>query len=92
MQLSVSGSAYVLNQRATDCSTGAFTRAVVNPGNRDAAGFTGTAPSEISFSISSNPVVFDALGKTADGVSRTVTVGGKSFQIVGATGFIQEGP
>lgn len=92
VQLSVSGGAYVLNQRATDCSTGAFTRAVANPGNRDAAGFTGTAPGGIAFSINSNPVVFDALGKAADGLSRTVTVGGKSFEIVGATGFVREGP
>lgn len=92
VQLSISGSAYVLNQRAIDCTTGAFSRPVVNPGNRDAAGFAGTAPAGIAFSISSNPVVFDALGKTTDGISRTVTVGGKSFEIVGATGFVREGP
>jgi len=91
VQFSVTGGTYVLNQRATDCTTGAYTRAVVNPGNRDAPGFTGAAPAGIAFSINVNPVVFDALGKTSDGASRTVTVGGKSFEIVGATGFVREG-
>jgi len=92
VQLSISGSTYTLNQRATDCTTGTFTRAVVNPGNRDASGFAGTAPSGITFTISSNPVVFNALGATADGTTRTVTVGTKSFQIIGASGFVLEAP
>ena len=79
---------YVLNQRITTCTTGAFTRAVVHPGTQ-AASFTGSAPSGIAFTMTSSPVVFDALGKTSDGTTRTVTVGSKSFQIIGATGFIQ---
>lgn len=88
VQFSVAAGAYVLNQLATDCTTGAFTRGVVHPGTR-AASFTGTTPTGIAFTIDVNPVVFDALGKTSDGTTRTVTVGAKTFQIVGATGFVQ---
>jgi MSHA pilin protein MshC len=88
VRFSVASETYVLNQ-STTCTSADFTRAVVNPGNRDAPGFTGTAPAGIAFSISLNPVIFDALGKTSDGTTRTVTVGAKTFQIVGATGFVQ---
>jgi MSHA pilin protein MshC len=88
VQFSVSGGAYALNQRATNCTTGAFTRIVVDPGTLDTTTtFSGTAPSDVSVSMTASPVVFDALGKTADGVTRTVTVGSKTFQIIGATGY-----
>jgi hypothetical protein len=33
-------------------------------------------------------VVFDALGKATDGTTRTVTVGSRTFQIVGSTGYV----
>lgn len=93
VQLSVAGGVYVLNQRATDCTTGGFARLVVHPGGRDpTVSFTGTTPGGITFTMSTGTVVFDALGKTTDGVSRTVTVGSRSFEIVGATGFVREGP
>ena len=88
VQLTVTAGTYVLNQRATNCTTGAFTLTVVHPGTQ-AASFTGTTPSGIAFTMTSSPVVFDALGKTSDGTTRTVTVGSKSFQIIGATGFVQ---
>lgn len=89
VQFSVAGNAYVLNQRVTDCTTGGFTRAVAHPGTQ-AASFTGTTPSGIAFTmVPTATVVFDALGKTSDGTTRTVTVGSKSFLIVGATGFVQ---
>lgn len=91
VQLSVAAGVYTLNQRATTCSTGAFTRAVVHPGSR-AATFTGTVPPDITFTMTASPVVFDALGKTTDGTTRTVTVGTRTFQIVGATGYAQAGP
>jgi MSHA pilin protein MshC len=90
VQLSVSGGAYALNQRATNCTTGAFSRVVVDPGTLETTTtFSGTAPSGVAFSMTSSPVVFDALGKTTDGVTRTVTVGSKAFQIIGATGYAQ---
>lgn len=88
VQLSISSNAYVLNQRATDCATGAFTRDVIHPGGR-AATFSGSAPEEVTLAMTNNPVVFKALGNTADQVDRTVTVSSKSFTIIGATGFTQ---
>jgi len=88
VQLSISSNAYVLNQRATDCTTGAFTKNVIHPGGR-AATFSGSAPAEITLAMTNNPVVFKALGNTADQIDRTVTVGSKSFTIIGATGFVQ---
>ena len=88
VQLSISSNAYVLNQRATDCTTGAFTRNVIHPGGR-AATFSGSAPEGITLAMTNNPVVFKALGNTADQVDRTVTVSTRSFTIISATGFVQ---
>jgi MSHA pilin protein MshC len=88
VQLSVAGGVYTLNQRATSCTSGAFTRAVVDPGTLQAP-FTGTSPADVTFTMTASPVVFDALGRTTDGVTRTVTVGSRSFQIIGATGYAQ---
>lgn len=88
VQFSVSGDAYALHQRATNCTTGAFTRIVIDPGTLDPlTTFGGTAPSDVALSMTASPVVFDALGRTTDGVTRTVTVGSRSFQIIGATGY-----
>ena len=88
VQLSIASNAYVLNQRATDCTTGAFTRDVIHPGGR-AATFSGSAPEEVTLAMTSNPVVFRALGNTSDQADRTVTVGSRPFTIIGATGFVQ---
>ena len=94
VQFSVSGGSYVLNQRnrsaPPNCanSLDPFTVPVAHPGTR-AADFTGTAPQGMGFTMTSNPVVFDALGKTADSTTRTVTVGSRTFQIIGATGYVQ---
>lgn len=94
VQLSISSNTYVLNQRATDCTTGAFTRGVVHPGSGDA--MSAVAPAEVTLSMTSNPVVFKALGNTADLQDRTVAVGlitgSRSFTIIGATGFVREVP
>jgi MSHA pilin protein MshC len=94
VQLSVSAVGYVLNQRnrstPPNCANplDPFTVAVVHPGT-GAADFSGTAPQGIGFTMTSNPVVFDALGKTTDNTTRTVTVGSRTFQIIGATGYVQ---
>lgn len=87
VQLSISSNAYVLNQRATDCTTGAFTRDVIHPGGR-AATFSGSAPETVTLAMTNNPVVFKALGNVTDQVDRTVTVSSKAFTIIGATGFV----
>ncbi len=92
VQLGISGNAYVLNQRVTDCTTGAFNKAVIHPGGR-ADVFSGSAPEGITLTMTdntpNNPVVFKALGNTADQIDRTVTVSSKSFTIIGATGFVR---
>lgn len=90
VQMSVSSNAYVLNQRATNCTTGAFTKDVKHPASGDAMSVT--APALITLSMNDNPVVFKPLGNTSDQVDRTVTVGTKSFKIIGVTGFVQEAP
>lgn len=88
VQFNITGNSYSLNQRATNCTTGAFTRGVSNPAT-GATTFTGASSSGIAASMTTNPVVFDALGRATDLTDRTVTVGGRTFQIVGATGFVQ---
>ena len=87
VQLSISANAYVLNQRATDCASGAFTRDVIHPGSGTA--MSAVAPGDVTLAMTNNPVVFNALGNTADQVDRTVTVSSKPFTIIGATGFVQ---
>lgn len=88
VQFSVSASGYVLNQRATSCVSGGFTRSVVHPGTAQPS-FSGTAPSGIATAMTGNPVVFNGQGYPSDSTTRTVTVGTRSFTIIGATGFVQ---
>lgn len=87
VQMSVSSNTYVLNQRATNCDTGAFTRAVTHPGN--GLPMSAVAPELMTLSMTSNPVVFKPLGDTSDHVDRTVTINDETFTIIGATGFVQ---
>jgi MSHA pilin protein MshC len=92
VQLTVASGAYTLNRQATTCTTGGFGGAVVNPANGTAP-FSGTAPTGVTFTMTGgNPVIFDALGRTTDGNTRTVTVGSRAFEIIGATGYVQTGP
>lgn len=87
VQMSVSSNTYMLNQRATNCDTGAFTRAVAHPGN--GLPMSVVAPELMTLSMTGNPVVFTALGDASDRVDRTVTVNADTFTIIGATGFVQ---
>lgn len=87
VQLSIDAAGYVLNQRATDCTTGGFTRNVAHPGTGQAS-FTGAPPTGVVSSMTNNPAVFSAQGFATDGTTRTVTVGALSFTIVGPTGFV----
>ena len=86
-EITVAG-VYTLYRNATGCNSGALTGPVVHPGTR-VAPFSGTKPSGTTFTMTTADVTFDALGKTIDGATRTVTVGSFSFQIIGATGYIQ---
>lgn len=85
-----SPNSYVLNQRAANCTTGAFDRAVTHPGN--GLPMSAVAPALITLSMANNPVVFKPLGNTSDQTNRTVTVGTQSFTIIGVTGFVREVP
>ena len=94
VQFTVSAGVYMLNRRDTSCTGGAFTGAVANPAT-GAAVFSGSTPSDVTFAMTGGDpaiVVFDALGRTTDGITRTVTVGSRTFQIIGATGYAQTGP
>ena len=85
VQVSIAGG-YTLNQRATSCTTGGFSQAVINPAG-DQPGYSNSAPSGISVSSSAGSFTFDALGVA----SADVTIGiGASRQIivVAATGFV----
>ena len=88
VQFSVDAAGYVLNQRATNCTTGGFTRNVVHPGTGQAS-FSGAPPTGVTSSMTNNPVVFNAQGFAADNTTRTVTVGALNFTVVGPTGFVQ---
>lgn len=93
VQFSVSGGGYALNQSGTGihCTTpGTFTCRVFNPGTHTA--FTGTAPSGVTLGMSPSTIIFDARGTVPAIPTGTavVTVGGKSFTVYGATGFVHE--
>jgi MSHA pilin protein MshC len=87
VQLTINSGVYTLNQ-GTTCTSGIYTANVVNPATR-ATTFTATAPSGVTFTMGPTTVVFDALGQASG--DRTVTVGSRSFQIIGATGFVKAG-
>lgn len=85
VEFSISGGSFALHQRATSCTSGAFTRAVSRPAG---SGFFSTsAPSGVSLSASSPSVVFDSLGRATPG-GVTVSVDGRSLTIVGESGYV----
>ena len=90
-QVTISGNRYELHQRATDCTTGAFTRQVDHPAANPGTHFASDAPSGIVLTGSTSPFVFNALGQVV-GLSGTITVnvGSRSFSVHGESGFVQE--
>lgn len=89
VQVTVSASDYSLAQRAS-CRTGAFDQAVANPGTGESS-YTNQAPAGTSLASSVSPIIFDALGRALDAsltvADATVTVGARSIDVVGETGF-----
>jgi MSHA pilin protein MshC len=85
VQLSIGAGNYALHQRATSCTSGAFTRDVPRPAG--SGSFAAAAPSGVSLSASSPTVVFDSLGRATPG-GVTVTVDGRDFTIVGESGYV----
>lgn len=91
VEFSIAANSYALKQRTACDTTSALTSDVTNPSSN--AAFSGTAPASVApFSMTDNPVVFDAQGRATDFATvstRTVTVGSRTFTIVGASGFVQ---
>ncbi len=90
VQVSTAGGTYALHQRAT-CANGSFNRTVSRPAG--SGPFTGTAPGGISFTASPSTFYFNALGQTIDPATgavapATVTVGGRTFTVVGESGYV----
>lgn len=89
VQVTIGGGSYALAQR-TACRSGAFGVAVANPGT--GASYTGQAPAGTALASSTSPIVFDALGRARDGslavTDASVTVGPRTLQVVGETGFV----
>jgi len=90
IQVSLTSTTLTLNKRAS-CTTGTFTTAVRDPSS-GASTYVQTAPGTITMSFSDTLLYFDSLGKChrssdASIASYTVTVNGKTMNIVGQTGF-----
>jgi MSHA pilin protein MshC len=90
VRVTISADEYLLEQRAS-CRTGAFAAPVANPGTGEAS-YTRQAPSGITLASSVNPIIFDSLGRALDAslavADATVTVGSRSIEVVGETGFV----
>lgn len=95
VQVSLSEDGYVVNQRATSCGVGSFTRAVANPANRANpyrnGKVAGLAVSEvvITFDARGLPVTADDI--PADDISVTMTGPGVNynFTVFAETGLVQ---
>jgi MSHA pilin protein MshC len=85
VELSVSAAGYALHQRAGSCTGGAFSQDVPAPAG--SGPFAGAPPAGVSLSASDPSVVFDALGRATPG-GVTVSVDGRSFTIVGESGYV----
>jgi MSHA pilin protein MshC len=88
VQFNIAANSYALKRRVACDTASAFTPDVLNPANQTA--FSGSAPSGVTpFAMTAGAVVFDAQGRATDLTDRTVTVGSRTFQIIGASGFVQ---
>jgi MSHA pilin protein MshC len=85
VELSIAGGSFALHQRAASCTSGDFTRAVPRPSGSDA--FAGSEPSGVSLTATSSSIIFDSLGRATPG-GVTVSVDGRSFTIVGESGYV----
>ena len=94
VQVDLKATGYELDQRATDCTTGSFTRAVANPANR-------SNPYEndktAGLSVPSATIVFDARGLADGDINVPITMtapGGVSyiFQVSSDTGLVSVFP
>jgi MSHA pilin protein MshC len=90
VQVTIAAGAYALHQQP-GCSGASYTLEVHHPGT-GASGYSRSAPGGISLGSDVSPFIFDGLGRARD-TSGTVTdvsltVGSRSLQIAGETGFV----
>ncbi len=88
VQVTITTGSYTLNQRATTCTTGAFTRDVFNPGNPGNA-YTKAAPAGLTLSPATT-LTFNGLGQASSGTTLTLTGTSdtRSITVVAETGFV----
>ncbi len=84
VRITASPAGYALFQRATDCTTGAFTRALPHP--TQSGDFAAAAPAGIS--VSAATLTFDARGRADANVTVTVA-GSRTFDVIAATGYLR---
>lgn len=84
VRITSSPAGYGLFQRATDCTTGAFTRPVPHPSQ--SGDFTGNAPNGVT--VTAATLTFDGHGRADADVSVTVA-GSRIFDVVAATGYVR---
>ncbi|MHB8745016.1 MAG: GspH/FimT family pseudopilin [Gammaproteobacteria bacterium] len=88
VQVTITSNSYTLKQHATNCTSGAFTLDVFNPGNPGAA-YSKTAPASLTMAPTQT-LVFDGLGKS--NAPASVTLSGsadtRTINVVAETGFV----
>lgn len=94
-QVNITATTLTLNRRS-NCTSGSFTAAVVDPSNPAATSYTRTAPTGITMTTGGGswPFYFDALGvarQVSDTTINTftVTVGTQTITVYGMTGYVQ---
>ncbi len=87
VRVTLSSGGYVLNQRATTCSTGDFTRSVKNPANR---GNDYENDAVAGLSVPSTTITFDAQGLASSDTTVVLTGSGVSysFRVYAETGLV----
>ncbi len=87
VRVTLSATGFTLNQRATDCVTGLFTRVVAHPANRSNA----YQNSQIAgLTVPSATITFDARGLASSDATVVLTAPGVSYQfsVSGETGLV----
>lgn len=89
VQVSLSAGGYVVNQRATSCGVGGFTRAVANPANRSNPYQNGEVA---GLTVPAVDITFNARGLPVAASDITVTMNGSgssySFRVFAETGLV----
>jgi len=90
IQASTTSSTITLLRRSS-CTTGTFTTAIRDPAGGGSS-YVQTAPSGVNITASDSAIYFDSLGtchRSSDATvaNYTFTVGGKTINVIGQTGF-----